>query len=528
MTGLGRFRAAALLVAGLLVPVVGTSQDRAVQPRTVYEDLQLFSQVLNQIRVNHPDSVDTHRLFMAAVEAMVRAADPHSYVLPARRLSPERERALRDGRLIPVPITFRFLGGVPVVTSVAAGSGAAELDILPGDELLEAEGRPVTAESAMELEIMLAGRGGSPVPLVLERRRDDGSFVRLERTVVREEADGASAVPTAFMLGAGTGYVRVTTFAHPRAADDLHNALRDLESQGMERLLLDLRDNGGGLLEEATRVAGEFLPRGTVVYTAGGRKPEVADTGRVARSFWRSERRYPMIVLTNEGTASASELVAGALQDHDRALIVGRTTFGKALLMQGFPMTDGSLMVLVVGEIRTPCGRSVQRDYRSITRREYYRGPNDERDRTTRPTCTTAGGRTVYGGGGIHPDVLLDAAPTPLWLARLREQQLPLRWTGGFHDAHPDLFTTLEALAADPRLPPEAAESFGRFAAEQGIRIPAEEEARKELERTLLPHIAGVLWGPGGRYRLEALLDPEVMEAARLFDEAAGILAGGR
>jgi carboxyl-terminal processing protease len=518
----------ALLVAGILAPALAAPQERAVQPRTVYEDLQLFSQVLNQIRVNHPDSVDTHRLFMAAVEAMVRAADPHSYVLPARRLSPEKERALRDGRLVPVPITFRFVGGAAVVTSVEPGSGAAELDILPGDELLAVDSLPVTVESAGELDVTLAGPRGSPVTLSLERRREDGSLVRLERVVARERVDGESAVPAAFMLEPGTGYVRVTTFAHPRAADDLHAALRDLERQGMERLLLDLRDNGGGLLDEATRVASEFLPRGTVVYTAEGRKAEVADTGRVQRSFWRSERRYPMIVLTNEGTASASELVAGALQDHDRALIVGRTTFGKALLMQGFPMTDGSVMVLVVGEIRTPCGRSVQRDYRTITRREYYRGTIDERERAARPTCTTAGGRTVHGGGGIYPDVVLEEAPVPLWLARFQEQQLALRWVAGYLDSNPDAFTDLETLAADPRLPRDAAESFLGFAREQGLEVMGGGDSLEALERVLLPHIAGTLWGRTGRYRTAALLDPEVARAAGFFGAAAEMLSADR
>ena len=138
----------------------------------------------------------------------------------------------------------------------------------------------------------------------------------------------------------------------------------------MQRLILDLRDNGGGNVAEAAHVAGEFLPRGSIIYTSEGRKPEIADTGRVDRSRWSTERRYPMLVLVNAGTASASELVAGALQDHDRALIIGRPTFGKSLLMRGFPMADGSILELVIGHVRTPCGRVVQRQYRAITRRD--------------------------------------------------------------------------------------------------------------------------------------------------------------
>ena len=182
-----------------------------------------------------------------------------------------------------------------------------------------------------------------------------------------------SAVPVATMVDSTTGYVRVTTFMGDRVADDLHGALQVLESNGMRRLVLDLRGNGGGRVDEAKRIAAEFLPRNAIIYTAAGRKADVTDTGRVERSRWSSERRYPIVVLVDNGTASASELLAGALQDHDRALIVGRTTFGKSLLMQTFPLTDGSRMALVIGQVRTPCGRMIQREYHGETRRAYYR-----------------------------------------------------------------------------------------------------------------------------------------------------------
>jgi carboxyl-terminal processing protease len=504
---------------------LGRAQEaRPIRPRTIAEDLQMFSQVLNQIRVNHPDSLDTHRLFMAAVEGMVGAADPHSYVLAATRLSPEKEKALREGKLIKVPVTFRYVGGAPVVSSVAPGSAAARQDILRGDELVAVDGEPVLAESAQELEIMLAGSKGSAVALRLERQRVDGSVVQLERVVRRERGAETSAVPVAFMREGGTGYLRVTTFDNPRVADELQAALGRLEREGMERLILDLRDNGGGLVSEAAQVAGSFLPKDAIIYTSAGRKAEVADTGRVRRSFWKSERRYPIVVLVNHGTASAAELVAGALQDHDRALIVGRPTFGKSLIMQGFPLTDGSLMVLTVGHIRTPCGRSIQRDYRTVRQRDYYRASADERSLAGRPSCQTAGGRTVYGGGGIYPDVVLEEATMPLWLARVYEEDLPLRWAGGYLDANPGLFTTPEALAAAPTLAPEALALFRTFAEQQGVRIPADADAEAQLRDALVLWIAGVRWGPAGFYRLAAVLDQEVGAAARELERAETIL----
>ena len=518
------------LAAALAIPAAAQQAgSESVRARNVYEDLQMFSQVYNQIRVNHPDSIDTHELFMAAVEGMVRAADPHSYVLPALRLAPEKERAFREGKLIPVPIRFSFVGGAPVVVSVAPSSSAARLGILPGDELIAVDDAPITARAPEELDITLAGPKRSAVALTFERRRIDGSLFRFKREVERERIEEGAAVPAALMLSDGTGYIRVTSFADERAAEDLHRALADLEKAGMQRLLLDLRDNGGGLVDEAARIAGEFLPKGAVVYTTEGRKPEIASTERVGRSFWRQERRYPVVVLVNEGTASASELVAGALQDHDRALIVGRRTFGKSLLMQGFPLADGSVVMLVVGHLKTPCGRVIQRQYRDVTRREYYRMSRAQRETADRPTCTTAGGRTVYGGGGIYPDVLLpEREPAPLWLARATEEDLPLRWVGGYLTAHEDDFSTPDALAAQPSLPASALQEFRRFAAAQGVPIPDGAKADALLERTLLRGIALARWGETGWVRVDVALDPEIAAAAEQFREAATILGGAQ
>ncbi len=514
---------AAALMFGAPQSASAQGAPSVVVKRTSYEDLQMFGQVLNQIRINHPDSVDSHELFMAAIVGMIRAADPHSYVIPAMRLEPGKEQALRDRKLVPVPVTFSFVGGAPIVVSVAAGSAARQLDILPGDELIAAESAPITAASAEELEIVLAGKKGSTVKLSFERRRADGSIARLEREVKRESVDEATAVPVATMLDSTTGYTRVTTFVGERVADDLHSALERLEKSGMKRLILDLRDNGGGSVAEAARVAGEFLPRGAVVYSSSGRKAEITDTGRVQRSFWRSEKRYPIVVMVNAGSASASELVAGALQDHDRALIVGRPTFGKSLLMRGFPMSDGSVLVLVIGQVRTPCGRVVQREYRTITRRDYYRLARAERDTAGRPSCKTSAGRIVYGGGGIYPDVLLaEAPPAPRWLARIDEQQVALSWSGSYVDASGSTLGTLDAFASGAPLSAATLADFRAYAAKQGVDVPA--DADELLQRELRSGIAYAKWGVEGSYRVDVTRDAAVRQAMTAFGEASKLV----
>ncbi|HEX8244074.1 MAG TPA: S41 family peptidase, partial [Longimicrobium sp.] len=416
----------------------------------------------------------------------------------------------------------------PVVASVSAGSDAARQDILPGDVLVSVDGRPVQAESPFELDVWLSGAKNSTVRLRFERERSDGSTVELDRVVRRERVEEGTAVPTAFMLDATTGYVRVTTFANQKAAEDLHAALGALERQGMQRLVLDLRDNGGGMVDEAARVASEFLPSGAVIYSSAGRKPEIARTQRVTHSFLSpGGRQYPVVLLVDGGTASASEIVAGALQDHDRALIVGHPSFGKSLLMRGFPLPDGSVAVMVFGHIKTPCGRVIQRQYRGIKRGEYYRRAGAVTDTAGRPSCRTDHGRTVYGGGGIYPDVVLEPeAGAPVWLARLYENDVVTRWMNAWLAAHPDGLGTADAFAANPVLPAGALADFRAFAARQGLPVPEGADADARLQRALVPDLAGTKWGAPGYYRLIAVLDPQVRQAVAQFPRAAQILAG--
>jgi carboxyl-terminal processing protease len=241
--------------------------------------------------------------------------------------------------------------------------------------------------------------------------------------------------------------------------------------------------------------------------------------------FGRGERRYPVVLLVNDGTASASEIVAGALQDHDRALVVGRPTFGKSLLMQGFPMTDGSVIMLVIGHVSTPCGRVIQRQYRNVATQEYYRLAHAARDTVGRPSCRTDHGRTVYGGGGIFPDVMLaEPTPPPLWLARLGEDDVHTRWANAWLGSNPAALTTPEALAASPVLPAGALADFRAFAARQGDPVPDGADVDARLQRMLVRVLASVKWGDAGYYRVAAVMDDQVKQAVQQFARAQEIL----
>jgi carboxyl-terminal processing protease len=376
----------------------------------------------------------------------------------------------------------------------------------------------VQAVSAAELSVALAGPKNTSVRLTLARQRPDGSSLEIEREVRRERIDReGNAIPVATMLDRRTGYVRIATFDNAKVADQLHAAVERLKSAGMARLVLDLRDNGGGLVDQAAEVAGEFLAAGRV-YTSETKKGK-PDTVKVKRSFWRSEDRYPVVAMVNAGTASASELVGGALQDHDRAVIVGRPSFGKSLMMQGLPLLDGSAIMLVIGRIRTPCGRIVQREYRSITRRDYYRLSAADRDTVDRPSCSTSKGRRVFGGGGIYPDVVLpEPAAPPAWLARILEDELPLKWAGGYLTQA--ALVSVDSLVARPEAIAPAVTSFREFAVTRKFDLPTGDDADRWLRRILLLELASVKWGEEGYYRVVVAQDAAIVEAMASFDRA--------
>jgi carboxyl-terminal processing protease len=211
------------------------------------------------------------------------------------------------------------------------------------------------------------------------------------------------------------------------------------------------------------------------------------------------------------------------LQDHDRALIVGRPTFGKSLLMRGFPMADGSVLVLVVGRVRTPCGRIVQREYHSITRREYYRMARADRDTAGRPSCRTDAGRVAYGGGGVFPDVSLAETPAPpRWVLQAREQQLPLAWSGGYVDAHAASLASFDAFDAAGGLSAASLADFRSYALRQGVTVPPDADGL--LQTLLMASVARARWGMEGAYRVQALHDAAVREAVASFARAEELL----
>jgi carboxyl-terminal processing protease len=330
------------------------------------------------------------------------------------------------------------------------------------------------------------------------------------------------------MLDGNVGYVRILSFNTRGVAEELREQVNRLEDQGMEALIVDLRDNGGGFVDLSSEIAGEFLPEGAIVHTMFGRKQAMNDTIRVERSFWESQRNYPMIVMVNENTASASELVSGALQDHDRALIVGRPTMGKALVMLTLPLNNGSeitgMIYINVGRGKTPCGRVIQRSYANMPVSRYFDLRGEPVDTTGLPTCKSlVKGRTLYGDGGVRPDVILPRQPgLPLWRSRAASRAIGTRWAGSY-------VTEKRATLSDPTVllqdavADEIVASYLARVRSEGIDVPSDADT-PELRLTLLNLIAETRWGPAEALMVTARLDPEIKAALAEMPKARELL----
>jgi len=364
----------------------------------VPEHYRAFTTALNAIETNYIDKVESDRLVYGAVRGMLSTLDPHSSFFDPREYAQMRER--QEGRYYGIGVSIVSADGDITAISVFEGSPAYKKGIRRGDILANVAGEDAkgwTTEQAMR---KLRGPKGTTV-YVGVKRRGYGEMIKFELT--RDEVY-IPTVPAYFMIDATTGYIRMQDFGENTDRDVKH-ALHDLSSKGMKRLLFDIRANPGGPLDQAIKVANEFLPRGKmIVYTRG----RVTNSDQDYRASEDGEfTDMPIVALANRNSASASEIVTGALQDHDRAYIVGETTFGKALVQSVYRISGGAGLALTTAHYYTPSGRLIQRPW-DASFDEYlsYSLRDQDSNRPHNPSDLkhTDAGRPVYSGGGIEPD----------------------------------------------------------------------------------------------------------------------------
>ncbi|HEV2104482.1 MAG TPA: S41 family peptidase, partial [Candidatus Eisenbacteria bacterium] len=372
----------------------------------LYSSLDLFVEVLHAVQTNYVDPVQTQPLMQGAMHGLVRELDPWSrYLDPAEF---QAARAASDGSFDGVGAALDVRDGWPLVISAVEGSPAWDAGLEPGDVITRIDGHGTQGLGLGDVSSRLRGPAGTTVRLALTRPGEDGER---EVTVTRGRVF-VSSVPYAFVAAPGVGYLRLAQFAGG-AARQVQAALDTLHAAGARSLVLDLRGDPGGSVDEAVAIAGDLLPAGDLVATTHGRTPDAN------RRYTVAERRpgpaWPVVALVDGGSASASEIVAGALQDHDRALLVGEPTFGKGLVQTVYPLRDrAGALQLTTAWFLTPSGRTLHRP--GVT------GSDDTGDDDTAPADTAAkpapvfhtdGGRVVHGGGGLEPDLVVHPDSLP-------------------------------------------------------------------------------------------------------------------
>jgi carboxyl-terminal processing protease len=405
-----------------------------------YRAIKLLNEAIHQVSDKYVDPIPSDSLYMRALEGMLLSLDPYSQLL-----SPSEYNDLRihtQGNYEGLGIRIDIVDNVLTVISPIEGTPAYKAGLRAGDRILRVDGVSTEGWSEEKAVQELRGPQGSEVKLTLGR---DGLDEPILADITRK-AIKLSAVPYAFMLDDGIGYVRFTQFSE-HGRDEIRDAIRSLERQGMRAMVLDVRQNPGGLLDQAIEVSDLFLPKGVEI---------VATRGRVAESDRQYSARdnndfsvHPMVLLIDNGSASASEILAGALQDHDRALIVGETSWGKGLVQSLFSLDDGYFLKLTTARYYTPSGRSIQRnDEIELASSEGL--PSEagalESQKASIPDSLiydTDMGRTVYGGGGVMPDVLVRAEKLSEVSTQLLEQAFRknafFSFAVHYHGTHPSL-----------------------------------------------------------------------------------------
>ena len=410
-----------LVLAGVLVvsAILGghfgpNARAAAAGPNDQRDLVKNFTTVLAIVERNYADPVDVDKaIYDGAIPGMLRVLDPHSNFFDPRQYALFREE--QQGKYYGVGMTVQPRENQTMVLAPFVGSPAYKAGIRPGDIILKVNDKSCEGLTTTEVADMLKGPKGTTVHISLGR---EGWEKPIEVSVVRDEIP-RPGVEFFTMVKPGVGYVRVSTF-NETTDSDLSDALKQLEVGRLDGLIIDLRNNGGGLLNQAVGMADMFLDKGEIVVSHRGRSS--------------SERPYyvihgnqgvqvPLIVLINGQSASASEIVAGAIQDHDRGLVVGETSFGKGLVQTQYPLNEDTALLLTTARYYTPSGRLIQRDYKNISLYDYHYNPKPPQ---TPEVKLTDSGRQVFGGGGITPD---DAIAAP----KLADfQQLLLR-RGAFY-----------------------------------------------------------------------------------------------
>jgi len=504
---------------------IGMQLNNAVSDDKTNAQVRKFSDALNITSRYYVDEVDSQKLTESAIKGMLEELDPHSVYISAEQLKRVNEDF--QGSFEGIGVEFDVINDTITIVSPINGGPSEKLGIIAGDRIVKIDGQSAIKMTREDVPKKLRGQKGTKVIVTIVR---PGTSQPMDFEIIRDKIPLYS-VDASFMYDKEIGYIKVSRFA-ATTYEEFVQAYKKLQGEGMKKLVLDLRGNPGGYLDQAFRMSSEFIPKGgKIVYT----ESRVSDFNEVYNSDGGKLNEVPLIVLINGGSASASEIVSGAVQDWDRGLIVGETSFGKGLVQRQFDLSDGSAFRVTTARYYTPVGRLIQKPYdkgkyandlaRDEAEGDNLNHNNDKSD-STHPIFKTMGGRVVYGGGGITPDFIVKLDTLTQYTVQLRRNNVIYLFTENFMSQNRKSIESQYKSYTDFRdgyqISSSMMDDFKRFAESKGVALNSSDFDRDKsfIEISIKSQIARDLWGNEGSYAVFVTSDEQFLKAITLFDEA--------
>jgi len=494
----------------------------AIANNDIYQQINRFIEVCKIVKQYYVEDINTDKLITGAINGMLEQLDPHSIYIEPSRLEKVTEEF--DGFFLGIGIEFIIQNKVLTVVAPIPGTPSERLGIRSGDKIIKINGKYTYGISEEEVKQKLRGKRGSKVTVTIKRPNIEQGF---DLVITRDRIPIYSVIAS-FMLDDITGYVSLSRFSKT-TANELKESLEKLTTQGMTQLLLDLRSNSGGYLDQAVAVVDHFLEGGKDIVATRGR---ILGADEVFKSTdYCPYKNLPLIILINNGSASASEIVAGAIQDWDRGLIVGEPSFGKGLVQSQIELNDHSALRITIARYYTPSGRLIQRPYHNGIA-EYYLANMDvsENDElwpsldslNTSQVFWTNKGRKVYGGGGIHPDVTVKSGLITPFTSLLLSKRLFFEFGSVYANQNPSLRNNFEYFITYFKVNPMIINEFKEFIKKSDIKLEPD-ELKKDIDYIKLlikSEIGRNLWNSDKYYQTYVRGDYQVQEALKLFPKS--------
>src|SRR5580692_6635863 len=511
---------AVLILSAVLGGIYGPSVKATSASSDDYQSaVRDFTRVLGVVQSNYAEPVDIDKaVYQGAIPGMLRMLDPHSNFFDARQFALLRED--QRGKYYGVGMVIAPRENHTIVMSPYVGAPAYNAGIRPGDVIAKVDEKATDGLTTSEVADLLKGPKGTVVKITVSR---EGYTEPLIFTVTRDEIPRHS-VEIAFMLKPGVGYVRLTQF-NETTDREIADALKLLGANSLDGLILDMRGNPGGLLNEAVAVGDMFLEKNQLIVSYHGRS---APERRFYAVRGNQGMNVPLVVLVNNNSASAAEIVSGAIQDHDRGLVVGETTFGKGLVQTVQPLSENTGLALTTARYYTPSGRLIQRDYKSISLYEYHY----ERKVPEHPTeiRQTDSGRSVTGGGGITPDIVVDAAKPTKFQEQLFRDDVFFPAEQGVGSFTRYFLGTRPAVSLSFQVDDKVLHEFRDYLAKHNIHYTEPEYAENLdwVKRKIKQEVFMSNYGTAEGFKVLLEADPQVQKAVESIPQARALYENAR